>query len=320
MTSHPYMYDITPIIFMTSYTIYIISLILLSWQHNNYTWHFTHYIWHQSHCISVMTPSVLMTSQQVFKSSHLAYIWHHTHLHEITLKIYDINAQYLWHHNHCIHDIMSPLYEITSMVYDISSPITMISHLLFVSQHPMYLFYQTPGKYDITSAICMKSYALHMTSHPPFMTSQLFIFDVKSTISDITSTISDLTPTVPASSPHPIDDITATICMISHPLYVWHPIHYIYDIIHYMYYITFLCVDDTTLGICMTSFAPQRTSHPLCHTKPQYLWRHVHFRHDITPTVWDIAPTLSLSSQPLHGYHTLFCMTSNPLYVGMDYI
>ena len=53
-------------------------------------------------------------------------------------------------------------------------------------------------------------------------------------------------------------------------------------------------------------------SHPLYDPKPQYLWCHIHFRHDITPPVSDITPTVSLSSQPLHWYHTYFWMTSHP--------
>ena len=111
---------------------------------------------------------------------------------------------------------------------------------------------------------------------------------------------------------HPINDITATIWMVSHPVYMWHFIPYIYDIISTKYDITTLCVDDTTLCICVTSFPLQMTSHTLSHPKPQYLWCHIHFRHDITPPVSDIAPTVSLSSQPLHWYHTHFWMASHP--------
>ena len=66
----------------------------------------------------------------------------------------------------------------------------------------------------------------------------------------------------------------------------------------------------------------QMTSHTLYHSKPQYLLCHIHFRHDITPPVSDIAPTVSLSSQPLHWYHTHFLMTSHPASVWhhMHYI
>ena len=118
---------------------------------------------------------------------------------------------------------------------------------------------------------------------------------------------------------HCICVITPTLSMISQPPYIWYHIQYTCDILStifvtsYPLCITTLCVVDTTFGICMTSFALQKTSHPLYHSKLQSLWLHIHFRHDITPTVSDIAPTVSLSSQPLHWYHTQFCMTSYPL-------
>ena len=53
-------------------------------------------------------------------------------------------------------------------------------------------------------------------------------------------------------------------------------------------------------------------SYPLYHTKPQYLWCHIHFRHDITTPVSDIAHTLSFSCQPLQWNNTHFWMTSHP--------
>ena len=100
--------------------------------------------------------------------------------------------------------------------------------------------------------------------------------------------------------------------MVSHPVYLWHHIPCIYDIISTEYDITTLYVDDTTLGICVTSFALQMASHTLYHTNPEYLWYHIHFRHDITPPHSYITPTISLSSQPLHLYHTHIWMTSHP--------
>ena len=161
----------------------------------------------------------------------------------------------------------------------------------------MYQFYEKKWMYVITASICMTPYALHMTSHPLFMTSHQFIYDVKSTISNITSIISDLTYTYLCNHTHCIS-ITAILGMISHTVYLWHPIHYIYDIIDTMYDNTTLCVVDTTLGICVTSFALLMISHPLSHTTPRFLWCPIHFRHDITPTLSDTTPSVSLSSQP----------------------
>ena len=139
----------------------------------------------------------------------------------------------------------------------------------------------------------MTSSSLYLTSHPVSLTSRpLYLCDYT----------------------HSINAISATLCMISQTVYMWHPMHSIYDIISTMYYNTTLCVFDTTLGICVISFALQMLSHPFYHTEPQYLWFHNYFRHDITPTVSYIAPTEALSSQPLHWHHTHFCMTSYPLY------
>ena len=121
---------------------------------------------------------------------------------------------------------------------------------------------------------------------------------------------------------YPIDDITATICMTSQLVYLWHHMNYIYDIISTKYDITTLCVDDASLGICMTSFALQMTMPPLYHTKPQFLWCHIHFRQDNTAPVSDITPTVSMSSHGLHWHLTHFCMTSHPhsVWHHMNYI
>ena len=65
------MYDVTPIIFVTSYQIYIISPILLSWEENDYTWHIYEY---------VISYGLWMTKQPLYKTSHLLYLCNHTHL------------------------------------------------------------------------------------------------------------------------------------------------------------------------------------------------------------------------------------------------
>ena len=122
---------------------------------------------------------------------------------------------------------------------------------------------------------------------------------------------------------HCICVITTTLSMISQPLYVWYHIQYMWDILSTIFM--------TSYPLCMTS----QTS-VLITPHSAYVWHHLHyrrrhihsitpsynlydftfhFRHDITHPVSDIAPTVSLSSQPLHWYHTYFFMTSYPLYV-----
>ena len=139
----------------------------------------------------------------------------------------------------------------------------------------------------------MTSSRIYLTSHPVYLTSR---------------------PLYLCNHTHSVSDISETFCMISHRVYMLQPIHYIY-IISSMYENTTLCVVDTTLGICVTSFALRMLSHPLYQTKAQYLRFHIHFRHDISPTVSDIARTVSFSSKTLHWYHTHFCMTSYPLFM-----
>ena len=143
-----------------------------------------------------------------------------------------------------------------------------------VSSHPLYQFYQTQCMDDITATICMTSYTLHMTSHRLFRTSHHFIY--ASIPLYLTSC-----PVFMCHHTQSISDITDTIYMTSHPVYLWHHIHYIYDIISSKYYITKLFVDDTTLGICMTSFALQMTLDPLSHQTMLFMISH-HFTDHIT--------------------------------------
>ena len=144
---------------------------------------------------------------------------------------------------------------------------------------------------------------LSMTSHPIFRTSQHFTYDIKSTVSDLTATVSVSShPHYRRHHSHSMEGIISSIS-IQH-------IPYVFDKISTKYDTTKLCVGVTTLCICLTTFALQMTSHPLYHTKKEYLWFRIHFRNDITPPVSDIAPTVSLSSQHLHWYHTQCGMTS----------
>ena len=134
------------------------------------------------------------------------------------------------------------------------------------------------------TTLCMTSIPLYLTSHPLYL----------------------------CHHTHHIDDITATIWMVSDPVYLWHHIPYIYDIIPTKYDITTLCVDDTTVSICVTSFALQVTLRTLYHPKPHYLWCHIHFRHDITSPVSDIAPTVFfLSVYQLYHNNFLYDITHN---------
>ena len=130
MTSHWYKYDITSSISMTSYPIYIISPILF---HENKT------------TIPGISPTLLtsqplhlcghttlsMPSQQLWKSSHLAHVWHHTHptSHQIQTLWHQSSVfrtsqtlhswhqiSYIWHHIHSLCHLIPNTCEITATI------------------------------------------------------------------------------------------------------------------------------------------------------------------------------------------------------------
>ena len=155
----------------------MMSMLLLSWKHNDYTWNLTHNIWQHSHCICAATPTVLLPSQQLWKLSHLhTYDIIHT-LNDNTITLYDTIPQYLWHHSHCIHDIRSPTYDITSRVYDIMSHIPVTSQTLCLWIHINNIYNQTNGAETI-QPLCLKS-----------QTPYVYLWDHTQCIHDITHTV-----------------------------------------------------------------------------------------------------------------------------------
>ena len=255
---------------------------------------------------------------------------------DITCTIYDMSSTVyditfttcVTSHNSCTSDITQSMF----MTY----PHYMASHTvlwqqthygtsqpLCLTSHPLYLCHHMPWIKFIKPSVCMTSQPLCVRHHMHYMWHHIHNLRHHTTLC-MTSGPLSLTslPLYLCHHSHPIDDITATICMSSHPVYLWYHIHYIYDILSTKYDITTLCVDDKTLGICMTSFALHMTKHSLYHTKAQYLWYHIHFRQDNTAPVSDIAPTVSMSSHRLHWHLTHFCMTSHPpsVWYHMNYI
>ena len=121
-----------------------------------------------------------------------------------------------------------------------------------------------------------------------------------------------------------IDDITATICMISYPIYmispillswkheyIWHLTHHIWHHIH--------CISVVTPPLSMPSQQLWKSSH-LAHVwhhtlhhihtydiNSQYLWHHkpciLNIRspiYDITSMVYNISSPITVASQPLY--------------------
>ena len=303
----------------------MVSPILLSWQHNDYTCHLTHYIWNHSHCICDVTPALLMTSQ-VWKSSQLAYVWHNKHS--------------TWHHIQFMTSIII-IYDITTTAFMTSDLLYMTSHPRFMTSHPLYLWHHSHSIWNITPTMwihinyiwdqthCVKTIQpLYLTSHPPY----LYLCD----------------------HTHSLGDITHTVCMISYILYVWHNMQYIWNHTHALWHHSTLFMISNL--IYLTSHPLYLTAHPLyvCnHTQiidpiiptvcmisqPQYIWHlmncrwhHIHSLwyhttlwhhtpciHVIKPSIFDIASTVAVSLLTVHWlYHArnmcdikpTICMTS----------
>ena len=118
-----YIYDIIFNIYDITHTVPL--------KQNDYTCYLTHCIWHHSHCICVATPALSMPSQQLWKYSHLAYVWHHTHpaSHQIqtlwhpssvfrtsqTLHTWH-QISYLWHHIHGLWHLIPYTCDITATI------------------------------------------------------------------------------------------------------------------------------------------------------------------------------------------------------------
>ena len=167
---------------------------------------------------------------------------------------------------YCFHDHTTTIPVISPTIFDITATVFMWHTRL----------YQCISV-SMTSQVCKSSQLAHVWHHTQFsshhihtfwhqwscfMTSQtLHSWHQISSIWHHIHSLGYHTTLCMASSPldlisrplylrhhnHPIDDITATIWMVSHPVYMWHRTPFIYDIISTKCDITTLCVDETTL-------------------------------------------------------------------------
>ena len=235
-----------------------------------------------------MASSVYDITFTICVTSHNACISDVIHSIFMTYPLYMASHKVLWPHNNCV----------------TSQPLCLSSQQLYLCHHTQWINF-------IKSSVCMTSQPLCLWHHMQYMWHHMNNLGCHITLC-MTSGPLYLT-SIPMHLSHhinPIDDITASICMISHPVYLWHHFHYIYDI-STKYDLTTLCSGRNTrhmYDILCTADA----THPLYHTKPQYLWCHIHLSHENTTPVLDIACTVSMSSVRLHWHLTHFFMTSHP--------
>ena len=143
------------------------------------------------------------------------------------------------------------------------------THSIFViTSSP--LISHPPVSNDITPTFCVTSYALYITSHPVLVSSHYCTYDIKPSIYETTSSM--------WGNIYTIHETSQPLSVSSHALYRQHHTHSLYDI---------------TLSICVASFALYKTSHP------QFMTSN-HRVYVITPTIFDIVPTVSVSSHPLY--------------------
>ena len=117
---------------------------------------------------------------------------------------------------------------------------------------------------------------------------------------------------------HCISVLTPTLSMISQPPYVWYQLQYTGDILCTIFMTSYTLCKTTQHGVLLIRHSAYvwhhlhyRWYHFQSITPNQCLWCHIYYRHDIIPTLLDIAPTVSLSSKPLHWYHNHFFFVVN---------
>ena len=106
VTSQPCNYEKAPTMFLTLYSVYMTSHMVNEWQcHDS--------IWHDTECICVIKPTWLMTS-------HLMYVWNHTHcthdtigtLYDITSTLADNTPLFVCHGTHSVYEIICIIYDV----------------------------------------------------------------------------------------------------------------------------------------------------------------------------------------------------------------
>ena len=191
--------------------------------HLAHVWHDTHSTWHHNHTLWHHS-SVFMTSQPLHSWHQIPYIWHH--------------LQGLWHLVPYTCDIADTMFVNTYQLYlttntrcrDNTKTISEITTSICVSvgSHTLYRRYNTHCIDDMAPTIFRAQYALDMTSHPWFITSQHSHY-----ISPLYLISNWLYLTTHAlylcHHTQMINHITHIVYMITQAQYVWHHMN-TYDI------------------------------------------------------------------------------------------
>ena len=182
-------------------------------------------------------------------------------------------------------DIASTLSHQTT-VFMMSHPLQAWHHTPCIRHCTQCIFFITisplisrPFLNDITPTFCVTSYALYITSHSILMSSHYCTYDITTSISETTSSM--------YGNIYTIQETSQPLSVSSLPLYSQHHTHSLYDI---------------TLTICVALFALYKISHPHFMTSN-------HSIYVITPTIFDIMSTVSVSSHPLYWWYHTNCIS-----------
>ena len=155
-----------------------------------------------------------MTSYPLYFTSYRPYFCHNIY------SIDDITPN-LFVRSHPLYMSTSyPLYTTYSLYFFNHSHCTCVSH-------PHFQWYLILCIHDIAHTICLTSDTLYNVSHPPFMMSRHIIYDITCTVF-MSSLPRYLTLNPQYLCPHNPStyDLWTTVCMTSHPLYIWHIMHH----------------------------------------------------------------------------------------------
>ena len=147
--SHPYfmrsdhiMYDITCLVFVTSLPLYLTLNPL--------------YLSYQEKCINYTTPTHCMTSHTLYVWHHSQYAWHHMNsLWHHTSTGMTSQRVYLWHHNN-VYDIITTAFMKTRL-YLTSHPLYLTSQALYLCCKTCCIVAITKIMEDTTLGTCMTS-------------------------------------------------------------------------------------------------------------------------------------------------------------------
>ena len=145
-----------------------------------------------------MSSTVYDITFTICVTSHTACISDITHSTFMTYPLYMASHTVLCQHNHCVS----------------SQPLCLTSHPLYLCHHPECINFIKPS-------VCMTSQSLYVCHHMHYILHHIHSLGHHTTYC-MTSSPLYLTslPVYLCHHTHPINDITATICVISHPLYL----------------------------------------------------------------------------------------------------